>query len=127
MLLAIICTAALATTLKCLSFYLFLEYYEFKPYSVPAIFADTLIVIIPWVLIYWFYRAVVLDRARTRERRLLEWRLHEMQAHASESGITMQGLMDEIGHIVQLIDENPARARSEITAFSRLLREGYLD
>ena len=39
----------------------------------------------------------------------------------------MEGLMDEIGHIVRLIDENPARARSEITAFSRLLREGYLE
>ena len=39
----------------------------------------------------------------------------------------MDGLMEEIGRILALIDENPSGARSEITAFSRLLREGYLD
>lgn len=127
LLLAIIATTSLTVAFRCFGFYLFLDYNEFRPYNLPAIFTDTLIVIVPWMLIYWFYRLVIRDRARMLERRRLEWRLHEMQAHASESGVSMQGLMDEIGQIVKLIDENPARARSEITAFSRLLREGYLE
>jgi hypothetical protein len=79
------------------------------------------------MLIYWGYRLVIRNRAQALERHRLEWRLREMQTRAGESGITMDGLMEEISRIVALIDENPARARSEITVFSRLLREGYLD
>ena len=50
-----------------------------------------------------------------------------MQTRAREAGISMEGLMDQIAGILPLIDDDPARARNEITAFSRLLREGYLE
>jgi hypothetical protein len=126
LLLAIILTIGLATALKSLWLYYFVDY-NLTWYVVFLIFpADYLLLIIPWILIYWGYRLVIRARAQTVQRRRLEWRLREMQTHAAESEITMENLIDEVNRIVELIDENPARARSEITAFSRLLREGYL-
>lgn len=124
---AIIFTTGLVTALRCLGHYFFTEYDGiYTPDKVFVIITDSLLFVIPWMLIYWFYRLVVYNRTQARERRRLEWRLREMQTHAGESGVTMEDLMKEIGHITALIDENPARARSEITSFSRLLREGYL-
>jgi hypothetical protein len=130
LLLAIFVTTGLATAFKCLGLYFFSEY-DFLHLTSEKVFmvipVDYLIVIVPWTLIYWFYRTAVRTTAQNLERRRLEWRLKEMQTRAGESGITMDGLMEEIGRILTLIDENPTRARNEITAFSRLLREGYLD
>ena len=129
LLLAILFTTGVATAFKCLGFYFFEKYHgALTSYALFLLFpADYLLLIVPWTLIYWFYRFVTLNRVQTRERRRLEWRLKEMQTRAGESGITMEDLMEEIGRILALIDENPSRARNEITAFSRLLREGYLD
>lgn len=127
LLLAIFLTTGLATALKGLAIY----YFQQHDLSWSSVFltipADYLLLIIPWMLIYWGYRLEIRNRAQTIERRRLEWRLREMQRKAGESGITMDGLMEEISHIIALIDENPASARNEITLFSRHLREGYLD
>jgi len=126
LLLAIILTTGLATALKCVGLY----YFDDRSVTWWGVFiftpTDYLILIIPWTLIYWGYRLVIRTRAQTLERRRLEWRLKEMQSHASGSEVTMEDLMAEVNRIVALIDENPESARSEITAFSRLLREGYL-
>lgn len=126
LLVSIILTTGLATALKCLALYYFID----DALSWYAVFLfiplDYLLLIIPWTLIYWGCRLVARTRAQAIERHRLEWRLREMQTHAGESAITVEDLMAEVNRIVDLIDENPSRARSEITAFSRLLRESYL-
>lgn len=126
LLLAIILSTGLATAIRCIWLHYFIDY-NLTWYKVFIFIpTDYLLLIIPWTLIYWGYRLVIRTRAQTLERLRLEWRLKEMQAHAGESEITMEDLMEEVNRIVALIDENPARARNEITAFSRLLREGHL-
>ena len=127
LLLAIICTTALFAALRCVGLYYFTEFHGVLTFhKVLVLTIDSLLLVIPWTLIYWFYRLVVYNKTQALERRRLEWRLREMQIRAGESGVTMEELMDEIGRIMSLIDENPDGARREITAFSRLLREGYL-
>ena len=127
LLLAIIVTTGLATIFRCLGLYYFTEYHGIlTSFKVLVIIIYSLLLVTPWMLIYWFYRLVVYNRAQTLKRRRLEWRLREMQTHTSGSEVTMEDIMEEVNRIVALIDENPARARSEITAFSRLLREGHL-
>lgn len=129
LLLAIFFTTGLATVFKALGFYFFEEYHGVLTSSKLFLLfpMDYLLLIVPWTLFYWFYRFVVRSKVQDLERRRLEWRLSEMQDRARELGISMEGLMDKMGRILALIEEDPARARSEITAFSRLLREAYLD
>lgn len=126
LLLGIILTTGLATALKCAGLYYFDDHTLTCCMVFLSIPMDYLLLIIPWTLIYWGYRWVIRTRAQTLERRRLEWRLNEMQTHANGSEVTMEDLMAEVNRILALIDENPESARSEITAFSRLLREGYL-
>lgn len=127
LLLAIFFTTGLATAFKTLGFYYFRPYFEITPVKLFLLYpTDYLLLIVPWMLLYWGYRFVLRGRAQARERRRLEWRLQEMQTRARELGISMEGLMDEMGRILPLIEKDPASARNEITAFSRLLREAYL-
>ncbi|HEV2479784.1 MAG TPA: hypothetical protein VGS79_08960 [Puia sp.] len=125
MILAMIFTTGLFTAFRYLGSY-YLLHHHLDITSQVATYFDDFLFILPWTLIYSGYRLVVRTRAQALERRRLEWRLREMQAHAGESEVTMEDLMEEVNRIVALIDENPESARSEITAFSRLLREGHL-
>jgi hypothetical protein len=129
LLLAIFFTAGLATALKGMGLYFFEEYHgTLTSAKLFLLFpADYLLLIVPWTMIYFGYRFISQRRTQTIELRRLEWRLKEMQTRADKSAITVEDLMGEINHILALIDENPGRVRNEITAFSRLLRESYLD
>lgn len=122
-------TAALAAVLRSLASRFFATYHvSLAPFPLLLMSSiDYLLLLVPWSLIYWGHRVIVRNRRQASELRRVHWQLEQMQTRAGELGISMERLMEEIGRIRPLIDENPARARSEITAFSRLLREGYLE
>jgi two-component system, LytTR family, sensor kinase len=128
LLLAIFFTTGLATAFKSLGIYFFEPYHG--PLTATKLFllfpTDYLVLIVPWTLVYWGFRFALRSKAQALERQRLEWRMEEMKIRAGETGITLEGLMDKMGDILPLIEEDPARARNEITAFSRLLREAYL-
>lgn len=125
--LATFSTAALAAILRILTLYFFVTHYTSSiPFRLLRSSMDYVLLIAPWTLIYWGHRAILRNRRQANEQRRLHWQLEQMQTRAGELGISMDQLIEEIGRIRPLIDENPTRARSQITAFSRLLREGYL-
>jgi hypothetical protein len=126
--LATFLTATLAAILRVLAIYFFVTHYaSLTSLRLLRSSMDCVLLIAPWSLIYWGHRIIIQNRQQSSELRRLHWQLEQMQTRAGELGISMDRLMEEIGRIRPMIDENPARARSEITAFSRLLREGYLE
>jgi hypothetical protein len=128
LILATFFTAALAAILRVLAIYFFVTHYASStPLRLLKSSMDYVLLVAPWALLYWGHRVMVRNTQQASELRRLHWQLEQMQTRASELGISMDQLLVEIGRIKPLIDENPSQARSEITAFSRLLREGYLE
>jgi hypothetical protein len=126
--LAALFTSALAAILKGVGFYFFARYHGgVTPARLFLAFSEEYLFLVgPWTLIYWGHRVIVRNRQQAAELRRLHTQLEQMQTLAGELGISVDGLLEETRRIARLIDENPGQARIAITAFSRLLREGYL-
>jgi hypothetical protein len=84
------------------------------------------ILITSWALIYCFYVYIEKNRKESLEKRRLEQKLQLMKQQAGESAVDVDFLIDSLHRIQSSIEENPTRSRAEITAFSNLLRRGFL-
>jgi hypothetical protein len=83
-----------------------------------------LIVIGPWTILYYGYHYMRKTRTEDLQRRRLGLLLKERQ----ELGpvVDIDFITDSLNHIKSTIDQDPEASRQEITAFSQLLRNGYL-
>jgi hypothetical protein len=81
---------------------------------------------LPWTIIYCLYYHVQKSLQKNAEIRRLELLLKEKSATAGDSAVDIESITRSLDRIRSLIDEDAAGARAEITAFSQLLRKGYL-
>jgi hypothetical protein len=88
--------------------------------------AEYSFLLVPWGIMYYLYNYVAMTRRVKVKKKELELRVMEMKKQSEESGVDVQVIMDSLRRIKQSIGEDPARCRAEITAFSKLLRHGYL-
>ena len=84
------------------------------------------ILFLPWTIMYCLYHHVQKTRQKNAEIRRLELLLKERSATAADTALDVESITCSLDHIRSLIDEDAAGARAEITAFSQLLRTGYL-
>jgi two-component system, LytTR family, sensor kinase len=91
----------------------------------PQIF-DYILFITPWTIIYYGYHYVLKTRTQDLQRRRLGLLLKERQELAKDPAVDIDFITDSLNHIKSMIDQDPQASREEITAFSQLLRNGYL-
>jgi len=84
------------------------------------------ILFLPWTIMYCLYHHVQKTRQKNAEIRRLELLLKERSATAADTTLDIESITLSLDRIRSLIDEDAAGARAEITAFSQLLRTGYL-
>ena len=84
------------------------------------------ILFLPWTIIYCLYYHVQKAQQKNAEIQRLELLLKEKSATAGDAAVNIESITRSLDRIRSLIDEDPAGARTEITAFSLLLRTGYL-
>jgi len=84
------------------------------------------ILFLPWTIMYCLYYHVQKTRQKNAEIRRLELLLKERSAAADDTAVDIESITRSLDRIRSLIDEDAAGARAEITAFSQLLRTGYL-
>ena len=75
---------------------------------------------------YCLYFHIQKARQKNVELRRLELLLQEKSATAGDTAVDIESITRSLDRIRSLIDEDASGARSEITAFSQLLRTGYL-
>jgi hypothetical protein len=85
-----------------------------------------IIVITPWTLFYYAYHYMQKTRSEDLHRRRLGLLLKERQELAKDPPVDIDFITDSLNHIKSMIDQDPEASREEITAFSQLLRNGYL-
>jgi hypothetical protein len=83
---------------------------------------EYIILFLPWTIMYCLYYYIQKTRQKNVEIRRLELLLKEKSATA----VDIESITRSLDHIRSMIDEDAAGARAEITAFSQLLRKGYL-
>jgi hypothetical protein len=71
-----------------------------------------IIVITPWTTLYYGYDYMRKTRIKDLQRR--------------RQVVDIDFITESLNHIQSMIDQDPKAAREEITAFSQLLRNGYL-
>ena len=81
--------------------------------------------IIPCTLIYYFYCYLEKTRKERLEKIRLELIFKEMKLQSAQTNVDIHHITDLLNQIQILIDENPTRARAEITEFSNLLRKAH--
>jgi hypothetical protein len=84
------------------------------------------ILFLPWTIMYCLYYHVQKTRQKNAEIRRLELLLKERSATAADTALDVESITRSLDRIRSLIGEDAASARTEITAFSQLLRTGYL-
>jgi two-component system LytT family sensor kinase len=84
------------------------------------------ILFLPWTIMYCLYHHIQKTRLKNVELRRLELLLKEKSAIAGDTTVDLESITRSLDRIRTLIDEDATRARAEITAFSQLLRKGYL-
>jgi hypothetical protein len=84
------------------------------------------ILFLPWTIMYCLYHHIQKARQKNTELQRLELLLKEKSATAGDTAVDIESITRSLDRIRSLIDEDAARARAEITAFSQLLRKGYL-
>jgi two-component system, LytTR family, sensor kinase len=85
-----------------------------------------IIVVTPWIILYYGYDYMQKNRTQDLRRRRLGLLLKERQEQANDPAVDIDFITDSLNHIKSLIDQDPEASRVEITAFSQLLRNGYL-
>lgn len=97
-----------------------------SPMKIIAYMFDVLLLLVPWTLTYYLYHYVKAVQMEIGRAGKLEMRVREME-QKSEGGVTsLETMMEILLKIQRSVEEDPGRCREEITAFSKLLREGYL-
>jgi hypothetical protein len=91
----------------------------------PQIF-DYILFITPWTILYYGYHYIQKTRTQDLQRRRLSLLLKERQEQANDPAVDIDFITDSLNHIKSMIDQDPEGSREEITAFSQLLRNGYL-
>jgi hypothetical protein len=87
---------------------------------------EYILLFLPWTIMYCLYYHVQKTRQKNAEIRRLELLLKERSATAADTALDIESITRSLDHIRSLIGEDAAGARAEITAFSQLLRTGYL-
>jgi hypothetical protein len=85
-----------------------------------------IIVVTPWTILYYGYHYMQKTRTEDLRRRRLGLLLKERQELAKDPAVDIDFITDSLNHIKSMIDQDPDASREEITAFSQLLRNGYL-
>jgi hypothetical protein len=85
-----------------------------------------IMVITPWAIIYYGYDCIQKNKRHDLENKRLECLLQEKESSAERPAVDIDFITGALNNIQSMIDENPGRSRDEITAFSQLLRKGYL-
>lgn len=78
--------------------------------------------VIPWVLIYYFYHYMETNRRQQFDTLKLEAVVKELELKTIKSHINPHFIFNALNSIRALIDENPGRARNAITELSNILR-----
>jgi sensor histidine kinase YesM len=78
--------------------------------------------VIPWVLIYYFYHYIETNRRQQLDTLKLEAVVKELELKTIKSHINPHFIFNALNSIRALIDENPGRARNAITELSNILR-----
>ncbi|MHA4845077.1 sensor histidine kinase [Flavitalea antarctica] len=78
--------------------------------------------VIPWVLIYYFYHYIETNRRQQLDTLKLEALVKELELKTIKSHINPHFIFNALNSIRALIDENPGRARNAITELSNILR-----
>jgi len=89
--------------------------------------AEYFIVLAPWGMMYYLYNYAGKVHRENVKKKELELRVMEMKKRSEESGVDVQVIIDSLRQIKLSIGEDPVRCRAEITEFSKLLRNGYLN
>lgn len=87
---------------------------------------EYILLFLPWTIIYCLYHHIQKTREKNTELRRLELLLKEKAATANDTTVDIESITRSLDRIRSLIGEDTTRARAEITAFSQLLRKGYL-
>jgi hypothetical protein len=87
---------------------------------------EYILLFLPWTIMYCLYYHIQKARQKNVELRRLELLLQERSATAADTALDIESLTRSLDRIQSLINEDAAGARTEITAFSQLLRKGYL-
>jgi two-component system, LytTR family, sensor kinase len=80
------------------------------------------LLIIPWVLIYYFYHYIEKSLRQQIETLKLESLVKELELKTIKSHINPHFIFNALNSIRALIDENPARARNAVTHLGNILR-----
>jgi sensor histidine kinase YesM len=80
------------------------------------------VLIIPWVLLYYFYHYLVKSRKQQLDTLKLEALVKELELKTIKSHINPHFIFNALNSIRALIDENPDRARNAVTNLSNILR-----
>lgn len=80
------------------------------------------IVIIPWILIYYFYHYLVKSRKQQLDTLKLEALVKELELKTIKAHINPHFIFNALNSIRALIDEDPDRARNAVTQLSNILR-----
>jgi len=83
---------------------------------------DNGLVILPWVLIYYFYHFIEKSRRQQFDTLQLESLIKELELKTIKAHINPHFIFNSLNSIRALIDENPSRARTAITELSNILR-----
>jgi len=87
---------------------------------------EYILLFLPWTIMYCLYYHVQKTWQRNAELQRLELLLEERSATAGDTAVDIESITRSLDRIRSLINEDAAGARAEITAFSQLLRTGYL-
>ena len=87
-----------------------------------AITSEYGIMIIPWVLVYYFYHYIENSRKQQLDTLKLEALVKELELKTIKAHINPHFIFNALNSIRALIDENPTRARKAITELSNILR-----
>lgn len=101
--------------------------YDLVTWRTPIRALEYAFFILPWTLIYCLHHYVQKTRKEERESRRLALLLADKQQQAEGAAMEIGSIIESLTRIRTLIDEDPGRSRAEITAFSQLLRKGYLN
>lgn len=79
-------------------------------------------IILPWVLLYYFYHFIEKSRKQQLDTLQLESLIKELELKTIKAHINPHFIFNSLNSIRALIDENPSRARTAITELSNILR-----
>ncbi|HEY4109600.1 hypothetical protein [Puia sp.] len=98
-------------------------------YHLPPVFimvSSFSVLIMDWTCVYCSFKYRRLARRNDSREQMLCMRLREMRKGADELELDAEAIVDRLQRIEGMIEADPARSREEITAFSKLLRTGYI-